>query len=486
MKTLLTLLTVLTLSTPDSLFNLLTSYHPGDTIRIETSGIAPTSVRGLKLDTAVTNPASLDWMQFKCATSVTHFWGKGTVQASAFSQMTRRPGRASLAMCKPEFDWRMVAGINSVRSDTAGLPVHDVPALLSYISRVEEFMSVGQASPELLVYMPRLDRRIVRAIYEAGYDMDFASALMIDSIRSLDDDGFLVAPSGIRYRALVVPNLKNTTPELRKRITWFEERGATVIYAPDGDYAAALDHNRYLRPETLRSAQGLYVTRRFESQGTYRYFVVNTQGKTITDWVHLAIPYRAAEFIDPMTGRSSLGELRHDSLFLSIRSGESVLIRTTMTRGDIPITPVFHGSSTVDLSEEKWILYPSENVRSRNESIWETKLEKLCYWSRLWNDAVGTMRYSCTFRFTDMPKKGVPYRILLSLPDMHESAQIFVNGNEVGTIFALPYQLDITDYIVSGKNMLDIDVTSLDANYLGTAGKSKTAGLSKVQLIIQH
>lgn len=486
MKTLLTLLTVLTLSTPDSLFSLLTTYHPGDTIRIETSGIAPTSVRGLKLDTAATNPASLDWMQMKCATSVTHFWGKGRVEATAFVGMTRRPGRASLAMCKPEFDWRMVAGIHSVLPDTVGLPQHDVQALLTYISRVEEFMSVGQASPEILLYMPRFDRRIIRSIYEAGYDMDYASAMMIDSIRSLDDDGFMVAPSGIRYRALVVPNLKNTTPELRKRITWLEERGATVIYAPDGDYAAALDHNRYLRPETLRSAQGLYVTRLFESQGTYRYFVVNTQGKTITDWVHLAVPYRAAEYIDPISNRSVLGDLRHDSLFLSLRSGESMLLRTTMTRGEMEASPVFRASSTVDLAEEKWILYPSENVRSKDKSIWETKLEKLCYWSRLWSDAVGTMRYSCTFRFTDMPKKGIPYRVLLSLPDMHESAQIFVNGNEVGTIFALPYQLDITDYIVAGKNILDIDVTSLDANYIGTAGKSKTAGLSKAQLIIQR
>lgn len=486
MKTLLTLLTVLTLSAPDSLFHLLSSYHPGDTVRVEMSGITSTAIRGLKLDTAATNPASLDWYQLKCATSVTHFWGKGAVEAVAFSGMTRRPGRASLAMCKPEFDWRLSSGVHRVLPDTAGLPQHDLQALLIYISRAEQFMAQGQMDNEVLVYMPRFDRRVARAIYEAGYDMDYASELMIDSIRSVNDDGFLLAPSGHAYRALVVPNLKNTSVELRKRLTWLEEHGATIIYVPDGDYASALDHQRFLHPEWLRTHYGLMVTRCREAQGTYRYFVVNQQGKTISDWMRLAVPYRVVEMTDPVTGRAILAQTRHDSVFLSLRSGEALLLRTSMSRSDLPVDPAFRASTTVDLTEEKWILYPTENVRSKAELLPENKLEKLSYWSRLWPDAVGTMRYSCTFRFTNMPKKGVPYRILLSLPDMHESARVLLNGNEIGTVFALPYQLDVTDHIVSGKNILDIEVTSLDANYLGTAGKSKTAGLAKAQLIIQH
>lgn len=486
MKTLLTILTILTISAPDSLQRLVNDYHVGDTIRIEATGITPGKIRGLKPDTTIWQPASIDWMMLKCATSPVHFWGKGRVEVTAFRDMMRLAGRTSLAMCKPEVDWRILAGVDEIVPDTAGLPRADLDALLTYIARTRAFMDAAQPNPEVLLYLPRFDRRVIRSVYEAGYDMDYASAVMLDSIRGVDDDGYLLAPSGIRYRALVMSNFKYSTPELRRRVSWLEEHGATVIYAPDGDYAASMDHNRYLRPETTRSQQGLLVTRYLESHGTYRYFIVNMQGKTISEWVHLAVPFRAAEITDPISNRTIVGQTRRDSLHLSLRSGESILLRTTMSRSELPVDPVFRGSTTVDLTEEKWMLFPMENVCSKDESVWNMKLEKLCYWSRIWPDAVGTMRYQCVFRFNQMPKKGVPYRILLSLPDVHESAHVLVNGEDAGTLFAQPFQLDVTDYIISGKNTLEIDVTSLDANYIGTAGKHKTAGLSKVMLIIQN
>jgi len=46
------------------------------------------------------------------------------------------------------------------------------------------------------------------------------------------------------------------------------------------------------------------------------------------------------------------------------------------------------------------------------------------------------------------------------------SAHVYVNGHDAGTVFAAPFEIDITPYLHKGQNTLRIEVTSLAANYL--------------------
>ncbi|MGA8939103.1 MAG: glycosyl hydrolase [Acidobacteriaceae bacterium] len=58
------------------------------------------------------------------------------------------------------------------------------------------------------------------------------------------------------------------------------------------------------------------------------------------------------------------------------------------------------------------------------------------------------------------------HRIVLDLGEVHELAQVSVNGKEQGIVWHAPYRLDITDALKPGTNQLSIAVTNLWPNRL--------------------
>lgn len=55
-------------------------------------------------------------------------------------------------------------------------------------------------------------------------------------------------------------------------------------------------------------------------------------------------------------------------------------------------------------------------------------------------------------------------RVLLKLADLHEICTIRINGKDAGTIWSMPYELDITDELKPGKNFIQLNVTNLWPN----------------------
>ena len=56
-------------------------------------------------------------------------------------------------------------------------------------------------------------------------------------------------------------------------------------------------------------------------------------------------------------------------------------------------------------------------------------------------------------------------------------AEVSVNGKKAGLIYAQPYQLDIADFIVEGKNTISVKVTGSLKNILGPFHQDQTKGL---------
>lgn len=61
-------------------------------------------------------------------------------------------------------------------------------------------------------------------------------------------------------------------------------------------------------------------------------------------------------------------------------------------------------------------------------------------------------------------KKSNECEYLLHLGDVRESAEIYINGNCVDTVFSVPFETKIGKYLKSGKNIMEIWVTNLPAN----------------------
>jgi hypothetical protein len=57
-------------------------------------------------------------------------------------------------------------------------------------------------------------------------------------------------------------------------------------------------------------------------------------------------------------------------------------------------------------------------------------------------------------------------RVLLDRGRVGVIVQIEINGNDVGTIWAAPFQADVTDHVKAGENRLKIAVTNTQHNRL--------------------
>ena len=82
-----------------------------------------------------------------------------------------------------------------------------------------------------------------------------------------------------------------------------------------------------------------------------------------------------------------------------------------------------------------------------------------------WKNGKGTARYETEVKLIKKQLKAAETWIL-DLGDVRESAHVYVNGQDAGVAFCAPFRLDVTSLLKSGKNLIQIDVTGLAANYV--------------------
>ena len=103
----------------------------------------------------------------------------------------------------------------------------------------------------------------------------------------------------------------------------------------------------------------------------------------------------------------------------------------------------------------------------------EIEIDSLKSWTKFQQRSIkyfsGTARYSKIFNFSGRSLKNG--KVYLDLGNVQEMAIIRLNGKEVSKCWISPYRADISDYLKSGNNLLEVDVTNLWANRLIGDGK---------------
>ena len=493
--------------------NLLDVYAAVDIPEIEGFGLSDFGIKGLRTD-SLTRPNYSDLSMLKYPASVAHFYGKPLVTAETFTWLTEH-FRTSLSQCKPDFDLMMTAGVNrcyfhgttyspedepwpgrlfyaSMEMSPINPIWHDAPAFFEYIARVQAWMQYGEPDNDLLVYLPmydiwseypgrllgldihKMDKvaprfiHAVNSLYAAGYDMDYVSERMIDSIQGVSADGRLISPSGATYKALVLPEVHRMPERTRARIVALEQQGATIIRVEDGDYAKAMTQVPLIRPEKMRSEYGLKSIRRKNDTG-WHYFISDLQAEDVNAWIPLATPAKGAWWFDAVTGKVQAVPVRQTAdgdaeVYLSLRSGESGVLQTTMQEVKAQM-PKQEGIA-IDMTAYTWTLTPTEMTAFG--SLESVQMQGVQPWTNLdsmWQTARGTARYSVEVKLSQKQIKQAAGWVL-DLGDVRESATVYVNGKRAGTVFAVPYRVDVTPYLHAGKNTIEIDVTGLPANYI--------------------
>ena len=414
--------------------------------------------------------------------------------------------------------WKFYAAVDMSPTNTIW---RDAPAFFDYITRTQSFLQTGKPDNDFLLYYPIHDiwyeqrgnyylpfaihdilheltgfNETVEAIRKIGFDLDYVSDYFLQNTGV--ENGKLKTQGGTVYKALILPDVKQIPLETLAHIYQLAQQGATIIflggYPNDVPGLFRLEERRKAFAEIMRQLRtqptavkvedyaGLssrfkackesFITdysgqmiRRIYDDG-YIYFFTLLNNNTVNNWVALGTQAQSALFFDPMTGKAEKARLRNNQgvteVYMQLRPGESIIMKT-FTAKDVTAEEQQYYQSTGKSLELKsgWKMDFIESEPAVNESF---QLPELVSWTELNNDTLkvnmGTACYEIQFDF----QKDADKEYRLCMGDVRESAEVTVNGHKAGTIFAVPFEINIGEWLKNGKNTLEIAVTNLPAN----------------------
>ncbi len=364
-------------------------------------------------------------------------------------------------------------------------------------------------------YENRSFGKIFKMLNDSGYALDFISDKQVQKLT--ESRGRIKSP-GAEYRTIIIPATQYMPIATMRKVLELAAEGADVLFealpqdVPGlkdfenrrltlqklndslqfksyADYLKAAhgkghvylttDMNKAagllgLKPETIVE-RGVSFIRRKDDRGGY-YFFSNVHDKTVDGWIQMGRDFKSALIMDPLTAETGVARIKRQGgntlLYLQLAPGESLIVKTDTRRN-------FRGA--------KWqyiTLQPDQRIAI--DAKWDVefiqggpilpapmKMELLKSWTTHTDENAqsfaGTAKYSTTF---EMPSEKADDWIL-DLGLIRDSARVTVNGKPVGTVWSLPFQIRIGQYLRPGENTLEIEVTNLSANRIRDLDKRK-------------
>lgn len=229
------------------------------------------------------------------------------------------------------------------------------------------------------------------------------------------------------------------------------------------DIQKALDYKKIERESLVDT--GLKFSRR-EVKGHKTYYLVNHTAAPIAGKIPLNTEARSVLILDPQDGRQGWADAFVENgktmVKIDLAPGEALILQTAaQTIDQIPAWPYLEKAGNPVPIVGNWQLQFEEGGP---ELPAPHPLDKLVSWTELADSKAGyfsgTATYTTTFNLSE--KTADDY--LLELGDVRESARVWVNGEEVGILWSVPFQAKIGKYLKQGENTLKVVVTNLMAN----------------------
>ncbi len=504
--------------------NLLDVYAAVDIPECETYGRTTFDIPGLRKD-PIGRPNDGDPAVLKLASSAAHVAGKKYTSSETLTWMTEH-FRTSLSQCKPEIDQMFAAGVNHVyfhgapyspkgaefpgwmfyasinMSPTGGM-WKDAPALFKYIERCQAFLTAGEPDGDFYLYFPVYDlwssrtetaymmfdihsmgrtmpavKEAMNGIVAAGFDADYISDKQLLE-REID-------------KPVIVPAVQLMPVETVRRLAELKKRGVPV-YVIDrlpkdvpGLHGLAARRKEFkqavkglgkpttiekvfaaYKPETFKSQWGGQMIRRRNECGGWNYFAAMLQDKPVDGWVKLATPAAAAMLYDAVSGRSGKALVRKAAdgcaeIRLQLLPGESVLIKTFPADVEAPDWKYAAACGEPVAIDRAWNVSFPESDPPIPGNFFTDKPQD---WTKLKPEAAkvnfGTALYSSAIDLLN-PEDADEW--ILDLGDVRESARVFINGEDAGTAWCVPFRLPVGQFLRPGINLLEVYVTNLQSN----------------------
>jgi len=197
------------------------------------------------------------------------------------------------------------------------------------------------------------------------------------------------------------------------------------------------------------------------------YFLCNQRDETRAVTATFRVSGKQPELWNPLNG-----EITEAPNWKALPDG-----RTEVSLNLTPVDSVFvvfrqpttSTGKTTPKTEYKEVLALNHNWTVNFDPNWGPKepvaFDQLTPWNENTNDAIkyfsGTATYQTTF---DLPTANS--RLVLDLGNVQVLARVTLNGQDLGTLWKPPFQVDVTSAAKAGANTLEVEVTDLWVNRL--------------------
>jgi hypothetical protein len=448
----------------------------------------------------------------KLAASAARVYGKKVVGAEAFTGIPEEIFKDAPQLLKTQGDAMFIQGINQfhlhgyVHNPYSTKPGFGLGAYgsrfdrgnswwefgkewIRYLTRCQMILQKGRPVAEILYYlgeqspMSRLPSEELNPVPPEGYDYDFCPTDLFYQIKVLDQK--IVLPSGNRYEVLVIPPSSVLSGKAKKKVRQLLAVGARIIWEKSGLNQSGGNAGEKLTnilssyrkfqyqlktPEKELTPSILSLAMKMGEEDCY--FISNQDSKRKEFVGKFRTIDSYATIYYPMTG--DIEELRSIErvskaevtarLVLDPEEAYFILFQKT------PQTPSgFHKPKQELLSVDEFVLIQPWNIiyRTDQEVVAQERVNSLESWHLnhkpeiMYHSGIGD--YSTEFDLDpQIIAKGK--RFFLSFDQIGVIADVKLNGKSVGTIWARPFEIEITKAIVRGKNQLSVRVANLEIN----------------------
>jgi hypothetical protein len=344
-----------------------------------------------------------------------------------------------------------------------------------------------------------------------GYDYDVITEEALLT-RARVSDGKIVLPDGMSYRVLVLPDRDTISLPVLEKIKELVATGATVIGpkpangetlenypANNGEIAQLADEiwggkigtGRVIADKTARevlladavqpdceflSTSDLQLSTNFDyihrtADGAEIYFVANRSTNFISMNCVFRVAGKAPEIWDAVSGEHQFAaayeqknerttvplEFPPCGSFFIIFNEPSEKHPATALSNNLQLEPLAEvsGPWTVHF-DPKW--GGPESVQFNQLESWTIRAEPgIKFYS-------GTAIYKKTFDLPDLQLASRDAKLFLDLGDVHELAEVHLNGKNLGIVWSPPFRVDITSVVKNYGNKLEIEIVNFWPN----------------------
>jgi hypothetical protein len=373
-------------------------------------------------------------------------------------------------------------------------------AWTKYLSRCSYMLQQGRFAADIAVYYGE-DNNAAGVFTDktpdipAGYNYDYVNKYILQNVAKTDD-GCLTTATGMKYRVLYINNVKHVSLPMLRRIGEIADAGVIVcggkpermanLKGDTDEFKRLVDHiwnsgktNVFIGVPTAEMLEkaGIepdvewlpatddirYVHRVLPDGDVYWLSNVNDNYRTIN------FSFRAGgrkPFIwHPDTGEKEPAEYLmqggRTSVKVSFVPHDAVFVMfiepTTEKEGDVKTT--FETCSAK--INTRWKVEfqagrgaPADTTMTQLSSFTESKNTGIKYFS-------GTATYTTTFDWNGGHTAQKAEKYYLDLGEVHDLADVTLNGHPLGVLWRTPFRADVTDFLQKGANTLQVKVVNV-------------------------